>query len=105
MARMIKFSMDSTEIISNKFPLKISSRNTMRRGRIWDEKKEMLFSRTITLPQYKYGDTCTVSINSKSENMANWKFEVRGLDENEHILFADSPWGEMFATIPATTKR
>lgn len=89
-ARMIKFSIDSTEIIDNKFPLKISSRNTMRRGGVWDEKKEMLFSRTIILPQYKYGDTCTVSINSKSENMTNWKFEVRGLDENEHILFADS---------------
>lgn len=90
MARMIKFSMDSTEIIDEKFPLKISSRNTMQRGGVCDEKKEMLFSRTITLPQYKYGDTCTVSINSKSENIVNWKFEVRGLDENEHILFADS---------------
>lgn len=89
-ARMIKFSMDSTEIIDNKFPLKISSRNTVRRGGVWDEKKEVLFSRTITLPHYKYGDTCTVSINSKSENMANWKFEVRGLDEKEHILFSDS---------------
>ena len=90
MARMIKFSLDSTEMVDKKFPLKISSRTTIRRGGGWDEKKEMLFSRTITLPQYKYGDTCTISINSKSENMTNWKFEIRGLDENEHILFADS---------------
>lgn len=89
-AGMIKFSMDSTEIIDRKFPLKISSRSTRGRSGGWDEKKEMHFSRKVTLPQYKYGDTCTVSINSKSENMANWKFEVRGLDENECVLFADS---------------
>lgn len=88
--KMIKFSMDSTEIIDKKIPLKISSRSTRGRGGEWDKKKEMFFSRKVTLPQYMYGDTCTVSINSKCENMVNWKFEISGLDENEHILFTDS---------------
>ncbi|HBG40395.1 MAG TPA: hypothetical protein DDW85_03135 [Porphyromonadaceae bacterium] len=75
--KMIKFSIDSSEFINEKYPLKISSIQTQRNG-VLDKKREVLLSRTITLPQYEYGDKCTVFINSKSEDWKNWKFEIRG---------------------------
>lgn len=91
---MVLFSIDSMEIVNGKYPLKISSRRTMRHGGIYDEKRELLLSHTVILPSYVHGEICNVSINSKSENIENWKFEVRGVDESEEVLFSDSVYLE-----------
>lgn len=81
-----RFSIDSTESIDGKNPLKITS-SPINRG---SKERSFNFSRTIVLPQYKKGDICSVSINSKSENFTDWRFYVKGLDENEQTVSFDS---------------
>ncbi len=81
-----RFSIDSTESIDGKNPLKITS-IPINRG---SKERSLNFSRTIVLPQYKKGDICSVSINSKSENFNDWRFYVKGLDENEQTVSFDS---------------
>ncbi len=81
-----RFCIDSTESIDGRNPLKITSIPIN-----WGANdRSFNFSRTIVLPQYKEGDICSVSINSKSENFKDWWFYVKGLDEKEQTVSFDS---------------
>ncbi|WP_379993971.1 erythromycin esterase family protein [Dysgonomonas termitidis] len=86
---MVKVTIDSNEVVNGRHPIKIYSKNTWSKN-MPDREKILLLSRTVILPEHVNGSYCKVSINSKSENLINWKFGIKGLDVNENILHSDS---------------